>query len=340
MIRIAIDAMGGDNAPRAVVEGAIRAVEQGYAQAAEIVLVGRTEQVTSILCDQGADGLGMQIQDALEIIEMNESPVDALRRKRDSSIVKAMGMMKEGLVDAMISAGNTGATVAASMIMLGMLQGIRRPGIGVLFRTQTGACTIIDVGATIHSKPKQLFQYGWMAANYMRCVLGIENPRVGMINVGEEDEKGTKLLRETHMLFEDSSLNFVGNIEGQSIFSGNCEVVVCDGFVGNVIIKVAEGLGSFLKNSMIDIMSKETGGVERGFWQNVMQDMIARLDYAEYGGAPLLGVNGTVFIGHGRSSARAISNAIRVARISVEQKVNEHITTGLSEARKPIRFRK
>jgi glycerol-3-phosphate acyltransferase PlsX len=165
----------------------------------------------------------------------------------------------------------------------------------------------------------------------MQYVLNIENPRIGMINIGEEDEKGTNLLRETHALFESSPLNFTGNIEGQDLFSGKCDVIVCDGFVGNVILKVSEGLGSFLQSSLVAYMQKETDGEEKNLWQKVLKDIISRLDYTEYGGAPLLGVNGTVFICHGRSDTKAIYNAVRVARIAVEQKVNEHISTGLSD---------
>jgi glycerol-3-phosphate acyltransferase PlsX len=323
--------MGGDNAPLSVVEGAIGAIEHGFARPGEVILVGREEEIAGIIRKCGAQDRGIEIVNANQVVEMCDTPVDALRKKRESSIVKAIGMLKAQEADAMISAGNTGAVVAASMFMLGMLKGIRRPGIGVLFHTQSGPCTIIDVGANIHCKPLQLFQYGWMAVNYMQYVMGAENPRIAMINVGEEDEKGTNLLRETHALFEASPLNFIGNIEGQHLFSGKCDVIVCDGFVGNVMLKVSEGLGAFLQNSLIECMQKERGGEERNLWKKVLRDIISKLDYAEYGGAPLLGVNGNVFISHGRSDARAIYNAIRVARISVEQKVNEHITTGLSD---------
>jgi glycerol-3-phosphate acyltransferase PlsX len=329
--RIAIDAMGGDHAPGALVDGAIEAIQRGYAEPGEINLVGQIDKIVPILKDRGAEDMGIELIDAHQVIEMGESPVDALRRKKDSSIVKAIGMLKEDMADAMISAGNTGAVVAASMFMLGMLKGIRRPGIGVLFNTLSGPCTLIDVGANIHCKPLQLYQYGWMAANYMRYVLNLQTPRIGMINIGEEDEKGTNLLRETHALFHSSPLNFIGNIEGQDLFSGKCDVIVCDGFVGNVILKVSEGLGSFLQISLVEHMQKEADGEERQLWQKVLRDVISRLDYTEYGGAPLLGVNGTVFICHGRSDTKAIYNAVRVARISVEQKVNEHIITGSSD---------
>ncbi|MHC4941826.1 MAG: phosphate acyltransferase PlsX [Planctomycetota bacterium] len=331
MVRIAIDAMGGDKAPLAIVEGAIRALREEFARPGEIILVGRENEVSQIIKDHGALEMDIEVIHASQVVEMNETPIDALRRKGESSIVKSIRLLKEGKAQAIISAGNTGAVVAGSVFLLGMLEGIRRPGIGVLFHTLSGTCSLIDVGANVNCKPIQLFQYGLMAANYLTCVMSIENPRIGMINIGEEDEKGTNLLRETHALFENSPLNFVGNIEGQDLFSGKCDVVVCDGFVGNVILKVSEGLGSYFQTALVDYLHREAGD-EKNLWQRVFEDLVSKLDYAEYGGAPLLGVDGNVFICHGRSNPRAISNAIRIARISVEQKVNEHITTGLGDA--------
>ncbi len=334
MVRIVIDAMGGDNAPDVVVDGAVSAINQGIVEPGEILLVGREEEVTSKIAEKGVTDIGIQIINATQVVEMNESPVDALRKKRDSSIVKSLGMLKKGKADAFISAGNTGAVVASSVFLLGMLEGIHRPGIGVLFSTSTGACTIIDVGANIHCKPIQLFQYGWMATNYMKHVMNIENPSIGMINIGEEDKKGTSLVRETSALLANSPLNFIGNIEGQDLFSGKCDVIVCDGFVGNVILKLSEGLGTYIKRALTEHLKNDSGNGEtqgKAHWHGFLAGFLAKLDYAEYGAAPLLGVDGTVFIGHGRSDARAFGNAIKVARISAEQKVNEHITTGLDE---------
>jgi glycerol-3-phosphate acyltransferase PlsX len=330
VVRIAVDAMGGDKAPQAIVEGAVLAMEKGYVRPDEIILVGRQDEIVRILEDLKASQSGMEVVDAPEVVGMDESPVDALRRKRKSSIVRTISLVKEQAAQAAISAGNTGAVVAGSVFLLGMLKGIKRPGIGVLFHSQGGPCTLIDVGANVNCKPVHLFQYGWMAANYMQSVHGIENPRTAMINIGEEDEKGTNLLRETHALFESSPLNFIGNIEGQDLFAGKCDVVVCDGFVGNVILKVSEGLGAYFQSTLVERLHE--AGKDNAHWPKVFKDLVARLDYAEYGGAPLLGVNGNVFIGHGRSTPRAISNAIRVARIPVEQKVNEHISAGLGDA--------
>jgi len=260
---------------------------------------------------------------------MKESPVDALRKKRDSSLAWGVQLLKENRVNALISAGNTGAMVAYSTLRLGMLKGIKRPGIAVLFHSLSGACTIIDVGANIHCKPRHLYHYGLMASNYMRHVIGVKNPRVAMINIGEEGEKGTGLIKETRDLLENSSLNFIGNIEGQDLFSGKCDVMVCEGFVGNVILKVSEGLGAYVYNSVLGDMDKEAEEAEKGVWMKVLKDIYSKMDYTEYGGAPLLGVNGHVTICHGRSDAKAISNAIRMACRSVDNKVNEHITAGL-----------
>ncbi|MBU0753808.1 MAG: phosphate acyltransferase PlsX [Planctomycetes bacterium] len=332
MIRIGVDAMGGDNAPLAIIEGAIRALKEGFAEPGEILLVGREDEVPQILHDKGLRESEIGFLSASQVVGMDETPVDALRRKPDSSIVKTLALVKEQKADAMISAGNTGAVVAGSIFLLGMLEGIKRPGIGVLFDTLKGPCTLIDVGANVNCKPIHLFQYGWMASNYMKYVLGIEKPKICMINIGEETKKGTSLLHETRNLFENSPMNFAGNIEGQDLFIGKCDVVVCDGFVGNVILKVSEGLGTYFQTALKETLKDDllkTPGIEKNTWQKAFHGLVARLDYAEYGGAPLLGVNGNVFICHGRSNPRAISNAIRVARISIEQKVNEQISTGL-----------
>ncbi|MFH2002795.1 MAG: phosphate acyltransferase PlsX [Planctomycetota bacterium] len=331
MIRIAIDAMGGDNAPRAIVEGAVRALQQGFVQTDEIILVGLAEEITHILDEKHLD-MGITVVDARQVVGMNEPPVDALRRKKDSSILKTIALLKDNTAQAVISAGNTGAVVAGSIFLLGMLKGIRRPGIGILFQTLDGPCTLIDVGANVNCKPIQLYQYGLMASNYMKQVMGIKNARVALINVGEEDEKGTSLLKETRAIFEESPLNFIGNIEGQDLFQGRCDVAVCDGFVGNVILKVSEGLGAYFQTALTNFIHTEAGLNEKELLSKLFKDILSRLDYAEYGGAPLLGVNGNVFICHGRSDPKAISNAIRIARISADQRTNEHISADLGNA--------
>lgn len=322
--------MGGDNAPEAIVGGAIKAVQRGDISASDVVLVGSKDRLRTHLDDELGCDLDFQVEDAAQTIEMSENPVDALRRKRESSIAIGIHLLKTQRVDAMISAGNTGAMVAFATLRLGMLKGVKRPGIAVLYHSLSGAATIIDVGANIHCKPVHLFHYGIMASNYMRCVLGIEKPRIAMINIGEEDEKGTALLKETRDLFESSGANFVGNIEGQDIFSGKCDVIVCEGFVGNVVLKVSEGLGAYIYNALLrDMQNEDITTEKKEISGSLINDIYSKLDYSEYGGAPLLGVNGNVYICHGRSDSKAIANAIRFARRSVEGKLNEHIASGL-----------
>jgi phosphate acyltransferase len=322
--------MGGDNAPSAIVEGAIKAVERGDIAASDIVLIGAKDRIGELIREKSKKHLDFGIENANQTVEMNESPVDALRKKRESSIAVGIHLLKARTVDAMISAGNTGAMVAFSTLRLGMLKGVKRPGIAVCFTSLSGACTIIDVGANIHCKPMHLYHYGIMASSYMRHVMNTENPRVAMINIGEENEKGTALLKETRNLFKDSHINFIGNLEGQDIFSGKCDVLVCEGFVGNVVLKVAEGLGAYIYKFLLSDMDKEEGDSEKkAISMGILKDIYSRLDYAEYGGAPLLGVNGNVFICHGRSDPKAISNAIRFARLSVDNKLIENIASGL-----------
>jgi len=322
--------MGGDKAPQAIVEGAIRAVERDDIEPDCITLVGDETKLKTLLLDTLKCSYRFAIEHTTQIVEMDESPVDALRKKGKSSLARSIQLLKERSVDAMISAGNTGALVAYATLRLGMLKGIKRPGIAVLYHSLSGACTIIDVGANIHCKPIHLYHYGLMASNYMRCVLGIENPRVAMVNIGEEDEKGNPLVKETRELFEDPRINFVGNIEGQDIFSGKCDVLVCEGFVGNVILKVSEGLGAYVYEALLKDLNAENGDNEkRALSMNILEEIYSKLDYKEYGGAPLLGVNGAVNICHGRSDAKAISNAIRFACRSVENKLIENIAAGL-----------
>ncbi len=330
MTRIAIDAMGGDNAPSAIIEGAIKAAESGDIAASEITLIGAGDRIQELIREKSTKTLDFQIENATQTVEMNENPVDALRKKRESSIAVGIQLLKARKVDAMISAGNTGAMVAFATLRLGMLKGVKRPGIAVCFTSLSGACTIIDVGANIHCKPMHLYHYGIMAASYMRHVMNTENPRVAMINIGEENEKGTTLVKETRALFEDSPVNFIGNLEGQDIFSGKCDVLVCEGFVGNVVLKVAEGLGAYIYKFLLSDMDKEDENSEKkAISMGILKDIYSKLDYAEYGGAPLLGVNGNVFICHGRSDSKAISNAIRFARLSVDNKLIENIASGL-----------
>jgi glycerol-3-phosphate acyltransferase PlsX len=271
-------------------------------------------------------GEGILVHPAEEVIDMSEPAAASVRRKRNSSIVVGMELVKAGEADSFFSAGNTGAVVCAATLGLGLLPGIERPGIAIVTPTQKGISLVIDVGANIDTKPMQLMQYGIMADAYCRYILNKPNPRVGILNIGEEEAKGTGFIKEARELLEKSHLNFIGNVEAKEFFSGKCDVIVCDGFVGNIALKVsesaAEAMQVFLKRHLL---SNPLGKIGLLFLKTSLMRFKKDLDYAEYGGAPLLGVNGVVIIGHGRSNAKAIKNAIRVAKEEVERKFNEKI---------------
>lgn len=331
-MRIAVDAMGGDYAPRVVIEGTIAAVKE-Y-PGIEVILVGDETKVNSLLKTAGYNGDKIIVHPASEVIQMCESAAVSVRRKRNSSIVLGINLVKEGQADAFFSAGNTGAVVCAATLGLGLLPGIERPGIALVTPTLKGISLIIDVGANIDPKPTQLLQYGIMADAYFRYILNRSHPKVGLLNIGEEEIKGTDFMRETHELLEKSNLNFIGNIEGKDLYSGKCDIIICDGFVGNIALKVTESVAEtmqiFLKRHLLSSISGKIGVL---FLKPSLKRFKKELDYAEYGGAPLLGVNGVVIIGHGRSNSRAIKNAIRVAKEEVERKFNEKIL----EAIKPVK---
>jgi glycerol-3-phosphate acyltransferase PlsX len=262
---------------------------------------------------------------------MHEAAATSVRRKRKSSIVVGLNLVKEGVGGAFFSAGNTGAVVCAATLGLGLLPGIERPGISILVPTLKGPSLVIDVGANIDAKPMHLLQYGIMADVYLRHILNNPDPKVGILNIGEEETKGTDFIKETRELFEKSHLNFIGNVEGKDLFSGKTDVIVCDGFVGNVALKVTESVVAtmmvFLKRQLL--ASNILGKLGILFLKPSFSRFKKEMDYSEYGGAPLLGVNGVVIIGHGRSNAKAIKNAIRVANEEVERKFNEKIIEAL-----------
>ncbi len=317
--------MGGDHAPDVVVEGAIKAVKECVST--EVVLVGDESSVNKLLSKHGYHGKGISVSHAPEVVGMSESPVTSFRKKKQSSIALGLNLVKEGKGEAFFSAGNTGAVVCNATLTLGMLPGIERPGIAVVIPTLKGPALLIDVGANIDPKPQQLLQYGIMAEIYSRKILGKNKPSVGLLNVGEEETKGTGFIKETFELLSQSYLNFVGNVEGKGIFSGECDVIITDGFVGNVVLKTSESLAEamliFLKRHLLQNSLGKFGLL---FLKGNLKRFKRDMDYSEYGGAPLLGVNGVVIIGHGRSNAHAIKNAIRVAREEVERKFNEEIT--------------
>ncbi|MDD5668648.1 MAG: phosphate acyltransferase PlsX [Candidatus Omnitrophica bacterium] len=322
-MKIIVDAMGGDHAPEVVIEGSVAAVKQ---YDVHVGLVGDESKIKTLLKKSKYKGDRISVHPASEIISMSESPATSIRRKKDSSIVVGFNMIKKGQGDAFFSAGNTGAMVCGASLLLGLLPGIERPGIGIVLPSLHGISFLIDVGANIDPKPVQLLQYGIMGAAYSEYILGKSRPRVGLLNVGEEESKGTGFVKETHELFQKSSLNFIGNVEGKDLFSGTCDIIVCDGFVGNVALKVSESLAetmqAFLKKHLKENLRGKLGFL---LLKKSFKSFKKEIDYSEYGGAPLLGVNGVVIIGHGRSNVNAIKNAIRVAKEEVERKFNEKI---------------
>jgi glycerol-3-phosphate acyltransferase PlsX len=327
-MRIAIDVMGGDNAPGEIISGALEAIELLDGND-EVILVGPREIVEPKVSSKLRKG-AVAVVDAPEIIGMDEPPIDSLRKKHNSSIAVMAKMAKEGQADAVISAGNTGACVVAFQMRMRNLPGVNRPGIAVVFPTFEGPVTICDVGANIACKPVNLYQYGVMAKMYSKHVLGIENPRVGLMSIGQEEAKGDETVKKTRELMKtDVNLNFIGNIEGRDIFKGICDVAVCDGFVGNVILKLTEGLVDGLFNAIKHELGQEKLLLVMKF-KPVMKRIYKKYDYNEYGGAPLLGINGTALICHGASESRTIKNAILTAKTYHTKKINDKISEYLS----------
>ena len=326
--RIAIDAMGGDHAPEAIVAGALRACSSKGAglNPERILLVGDQARLEAILKDAP---LALEIQHASQIIEMGESPSTALRSKPDSSIGGCIKAVRSGAAGAVVSMGNTGAVVGASTLGLGTLEGVRRPGIAVTMELTGQPVTILDMGANIAPKPEHLVQYGQMGAVLTQsCVKdGPANPRIGLLNIGSEEGKGTTLLKETHPLLARAPINFVGNVEGSEIFRNAADVVVTDGFTGNVVLKLLEGFSGF----MLGLVLKELASHNVDWGMETLGNVRKQIDYAEYGGAMLLGVNGVVVIGHGRSDDAAVSNAIGLAARAIDASVNEAIVRGMAE---------
>ena len=327
-MKIIVDAMGGDYAPEVVLDGAIAAVKE---YGIELTLVGDEAKVSGLLKKSKFSSELLSVYPSQEVIGMDESAATSFRRKRNSSIVLGLKLVKDGLGDAFFSAGNTGATVCAATLTLGMLPGIERPGIGTVMPTLKGISFIIDVGANIDPKPVHLLQCGIMADIYTREILNKPNPTVGLLNVGEEESKGTGFVKETYELLSQSRLNFIGNVEGKHLFSGDCDIIICDGFVGNVALKVSEALAEALQKFLKKhILSHPLGMLGALLLKSSFKKFKKEIDYSEYGGAPLLGVNGVVIIGHGRSNANAIKNAIRVAKKEVEHRFNEKIQEAIS----------
>lgn len=324
-MKIAVDAMGGDFAPAAIVEGAVLAL-RSYQDIQELFLVGDEAAMQAECKRHGAIDPRITFVHASQIVKMSDPAIDGIRRKKDSSVSRAVDLVKEGRAQAIVSAGHTGAAVAATTIKLRMLEGIDRPGIATVMPTEHNLFVVIDTGACIDAKPIHLLQYGIMGSLYSKHVLGYENPRVGLMSIGEENVKGNDLTKETFKLLERSTLNFVGNVEGHDVFEGKVEVIVCDGFVGNVVLKTAESLANalfrWLKAELTRSPIRKAGSM---LAKDAFRAIRRKTDPAEYGGAPLLGINGVCIIGHGASSPKAVCNAIRVARESISNQLTHHI---------------
>lgn len=322
-MKIALDAMGGDFAPANPVAGAVQALRE-YPEI-ELILVGDETQVRAELAKHDVRGLEgrFEIRHASQVVEMSDSAVEGVRRKRDSSIGRAVDLVKEGVAEAVVSAGHTGAAVAASVIKLRTLPGVERPGIATTIPTETNVFVLMDAGANIDATPRHLLDYAIMGSIYSREILGFEKPRVGLLSIGSEDVKGNDLTKETFNLLSNAGLHFKGNVEGHDLFEHPVEVVVCDGFVGNVVLKTSESLANAIFHWLKNELKK---GPLRllGAWlaRHAFLAIKKKTNYEEYGGSLLLGVNGVCVIAHGGSTAKAVKNAIRVGKEAVAHRVN------------------
>ena len=326
-MKIAVDAMGGDHGPAVVVEGAMAAAREF---GASVVLVGDKAAIEREVSRLGGVANAPDIRHASQVVSMAESASHALRRKRDSSLRIAAELVRDGEAAAFISAGNTGAAMAISMFVIGVLPGVDRPAIAAVLPSLRGFTVLLDVGANVGPKPWHLLQFAIMGHVYARDILGRKSPRVGLLSVGEEEGKGNDLTREAYEQLKASALNFVGNVEGREIYNGNCDVVVTDGFTGNVALKISESLaetmGAMIKE---ELMRDARSRIGAALAQPAIERFRKRVDYTEMGGAPLLGINGGAIICHGASPAKAIKNAIRVASEWAHAGLNEHIKAAL-----------
>jgi glycerol-3-phosphate acyltransferase PlsX len=326
-MKIAVDAMGGDHGPAVVVEGAVTAARE---LGISVILVGDKAVIEQELSRLRADTLGLEIRHASQVVTMAETPSHALRRKRDSSLRVAAELVRDRDAAAFVSAGNTGAAMAISMFVIGVLPGVDRPAIAAVLPSLRGYTVLLDVGANVGPKPWHLLQFGIMGNAFARDILGVDAPRVGLLSIGEEEGKGNDLTREAYEQLKTSSLNFMGNVEGRDIYNGSCDVIVTDGFTGNVALKISESLaemlGAMIKEELTrDVRSKLGAALAMPAFSRFKK----RVDYTEMGGAPLLGIDGGAIICHGSSPAKAIKNAVRVAREWARAGLNEHIKAAL-----------
>lgn len=328
--KIALDAVGGDHGPAPCVEGALQAVKECDV---EVILVG-DEAILRKECErQSGHDHRLSIKHASQVVEMHESPAAVARKKRDSSIWVATELVKSGEAGAVVSPGNTGASMVASFFVLGLIKGVERPAIATSLPTLTGEAIMLDVGANVDCTANHLEQFALMGNEYGKHLLGKPNPRVGLLSIGEEDSKGNEVTKEAFKLLKASSMNFVGNVEGRDVYSGIADIVVCDGFIWNVALKISEGVAEMIKRLLLkEISGHFLGRLAYPLIAGPLANLKRKIDYAEFGGAPLLGVNGVTMICHGRSSAKAIKNAIRRAKGMAEGGVRELIQRDIEES--------
>jgi glycerol-3-phosphate acyltransferase PlsX len=311
-MRVALDAMGGDHAPAATVDGALKAVHES--RKITVILVGNASEIRKELKTRKYSPSSIQVVNASQVVEMDEPPLTALKKKKDSSIRVAVDLVKSGHADAMVSAGNSGAVMATALLLLGKLHGVERPAIATVMPTLKGLFVLIDAGANVDCKSVHLLQFAIMGQAYAKSIFGIRSPKVGLLGIGEEDAKGNELTKKAFQLLKQSGINFIGNIEGKSIFMGDADVVVCDGFVGNIALKISEGLAEAMRKMLKkEISAKTAGKIGYVLMKDAFRNFKKKTDYSEYGGAPLLGISKPCIISHGRSSSKAIKNAIKIA---------------------------
>lgn len=329
-MKVAVDAMGGDYGPAPAVEGAVQAVaELGI----DVVLVGDESQLHEQLKRLGCSDPRLTVRHAPQTVGMHESPAQVARKKRDSSIWVATELVKNGEASAVISAGNTGASMVSAFFLLGVIKGVERPAIAATLPTLTGTAAMLDVGANVDCTAEHLHQFGLMGSEYGKHLFKKPDPRIGLLSIGEEDTKGNEVTKEAFALLKASPINFIGNVEGRDVYSGAADVIVCDGFIGNVALKISEGVAETIKKLLMkEIASSRLGRLAYVFLAGPLLRLRRRIDYAEFGGAPLLGVNGISIICHGRSSAKAIKNAIGLAKGLAESRLNEHIQRDIEES--------
>lgn len=328
-MRIAVDAMGGDYAPHNVIAGVADALRES-GDRFEIILVGRESAIREELARAKPAGSSPSVVAADDVVGMDDAAA-AVKQKPRSSIAVGIGLHRDGKADAFVSAGHSGAVMFASTVMLGRIEGISRPTIGAFFPSEEGACLLLDAGANVDCRPKHLVEFALMGSIYAERILRISRPVVGLLNIGEEDSKGNEVAREAHLLLQKSGLNFVGNVEGRDILSGRARVIVCDGFIGNILLKFGESVPGYFRSRMKQVtgtnfLARLAAGIARGTMRKALKSM----DYEEHGGVPILGIKGVAIIGHGKSTPKAIKNMIFKAEEMIKSNINDHIRQALA----------